>query len=164
MATEHSAGFVIFRLGRGVRRYLLLYKKAGGIYKESWGFPKGWPDKNETDLKAARRETAEEAGITKIKQIRGFKETSKYYFKNSAGKLISKTVTWFLGQTRQKDVKISWEHAGFEWLLYEEAIERVTYKSERTILETAEKYLRIFLRPAERSSAREAEKYLKKKS
>ncbi len=159
MATEHSAGFVIFRRERGVRKYLLLYKKSSEIYAESWGFPKGHLDKNEFDLAAARRETAEEAGITKVRQVKGFKETSKYYFKrkkshrdflrltasrlrNSEGELVSKTITWFLGETKQKAVKVSWEHAGFEWLVYKRAVTRLTYKSERTILENAEKFLR----------------------
>ena len=157
MKTEHSAGFVIFRLECGVRKYLLLYKKADGIpkpskarlgpenarrflgYKESWGFPKGHLDKNEFDLAAAKRETAEEAGITKIKQIDDFKAESKYYLRNSKGELISKTVTWFLGETKQKAVKVSWEHAGFEWLAYKQAIERLTYRQDKIILKKAEK-------------------------
>ena len=155
MKTEHSAGFVIFRIENGVRTYLLLYKKAERIYKESWGFPKGWPEKNESDLAAARRETAEEAGITEIIQIVGFKEESEYSFRrklskaqlrlapkelrNSKGELVSKTITWFLGETEQKAVKISWEHAGFEWLPYKEAMERLTYKPDKIILEKAEK-------------------------
>jgi bis(5'-nucleosidyl)-tetraphosphatase len=142
MKTEHSAGFVIFRLERGVREYLLLYKKADGIYRENWSFPKGWPDKGESDLDAAKRETAEEAGITQIKQIAGFKATSKYSFQDSKGELISKTVTWFLGETKQKAVKVSWEHAGFEWLAYAEAMEQLTYRSDKTVLEKAEKYLK----------------------
>ncbi len=142
MKTEHSAGFVIFRLERGVRKYLLLYKKADEIYKENWSFPKGWPDKGESDLGAAKRETAEEAGITKIKQINNFKEESKYSFRNSSGELISKTVTWFLGETKQKAVKVSWEHAGFEWQPYSKAMEQLTYNSDEIILKKAEKYLK----------------------
>ena len=43
--------------------------------------------------------------------------------------LIHKTVVFFLGETPVRDVTISHEHVGFEFLLYDAAVSRATFRS-----------------------------------
>jgi 8-oxo-dGTP pyrophosphatase MutT (NUDIX family) len=139
--TEKSSGFIVFRVEKGIRKYLLLYKPASGIYRESWGFPKGWAEKGENDLATARRETEEEAGIKDLEVIPGFKETVKFFFKKD-GKMIAKTVVWFLGETKQVKAEVSWEHKEADWFVYDEALTKLTFKTDKDVLKTAEEFLK----------------------
>ena len=70
----------------------------------------------------------------------GFKETIKYFFKDS-DKNILKFVTFFLAKTKTKEVKISFEHIGFQWLPYQEALEQLNFKNAKEILKKANDYL-----------------------
>lgn len=137
---ERSAGAVIFRRENDIIYYLLLFYS-----QKHWDFPKGHLEDKETDEDAARREIKEETGITDLAFVSGFKKEIKYYFrgKNVAGKknLISKSVAFFLAESHTKEVKISFEHEAFEWLPYEQAFERVTFKNSKNILKSAHKFI-----------------------
>lgn len=142
MPVEKSAGAVIFR-PQPTRRpgeenkiyYLLLHYQSG-----HWDFPKGNIEKGEKLEETVRRETKEETGIEDIKFIPGFKEAIKYFYKLK-GKNIFKIVTFFLAETKTKKVKISWEHIGYKWLPYEEALEQLTFKNAKEILKKANHFL-----------------------
>jgi len=41
-------------------------------------------------------------------------------------------------------VKVSFEHIGFKWLPYEEAIEKLTFKNAKDILKKANDYLKNY--------------------
>jgi 8-oxo-dGTP pyrophosphatase MutT (NUDIX family) len=71
----------------------------------------------------------------------GFKETIKYFFKFQ-GKNILKFVTFFLAETKEKNVQISFEHIGYEWLSFEEAMERLTFQNAKEILKKANEFLK----------------------
>jgi len=90
-----------------------------------------------------KREVKEETGLKDIKLIEGFKEWIKYFFKFK-GKNIFKIVTFFLAETKTKTVKVSFEHIGFKWLPYEEAIEKLTFKNAKDILKKANDYLKNY--------------------
>lgn len=139
--TEKSAGFIVFRIENGERKYLLLHKQASGIYKESWSFPKGLIEKDENDLATARRETEEEAGIKDLEVIPGFKEIVKFFYKKE-GKMVVKNVIWFLGETKQKEAKVSFEHKEPGWFAYETALKKLTFKTDKDILKKAEEFLK----------------------
>ena len=108
-----------------------------------WGFPKGHIEKGETIEDTARREIEEETGISDIDFIEGFKEWIKYFFKLK-GKNIFKIVTYLLAETKQKEVKISWEHTGYKWLPYKEAIKQLTFENTKGILRKANEFLLKF--------------------
>ena len=129
-----SAGVVVFRTTHKVREYLLLYHSSG-----HWDFPKGKMEKGESKRDTALRELKEEANIT-VTLIDGFQEELSYIFRNQ-GELTKKTVYFFLGQAVDRDVTISYEHEGFEWLPYQQAVERLTFKNAQLVLEKAEKFL-----------------------
>jgi len=159
MPIETSAGAVIFREEGGKIFYLLLHyptqakRRVGDegklrkrqtsstdSKKDYWDFPKGNIEKGEKLVETVKRETKEETGLGDIKFIPGFKEAIKYFYKLKE-KNIFKIVTFFLVRTKIKEVKISWEHTGFQWLPYEEAMEQITFKNAKEILKKANDFI-----------------------
>ncbi len=151
---------------RAEPKYLLLHYTAG-----HWDFPKGHVEHGESNEKTARREIEEETGIKELKILPEFKETIHYFFKqnkqlysrtkineqelsfrnkqktpsdaqkSASFAIISKEVIFFIAVTKTKDVKLSQEHIGYEWLPYEKAIERITFKNSKDILKKANEFL-----------------------
>jgi len=135
MPQEFSAGVVVFRKEDSRRIYLLLHYEEG-----HWDFPKGHIEKGESEEQAARRECVEETGIKELALVPNFLEKIEYFYKRD-GKTFHKQVVFLLAETETPDVKISWEHVGFEWLPYEKALERLTFKNAKEVLEKAEAFL-----------------------
>jgi len=134
MPSEKSCGAVIFRRN-GVNKYLLLHYEGG-----HWDFVKGHVEKNESERQTALRETEEEAGITDLTFIEGFRETISYFYRR-AGRTVRKDVVFYLLQTKTEAVRLSREHVGFEWLTYDRAMERLTYKNAKDTLQKAQEFL-----------------------
>ena len=135
---EHSAGFVLFRMTAGGAVFLLL------DYGRHWDYPKGHLEKGETAWRAAVRELKEETGIRQVDRVGKFQRQMHYTFFSPKKGHISKTVTYFLGKTRQEDVVISNEHFGYAWLGYEDAMERLTYDNAREVLQAAHELVSSF--------------------
>lgn len=137
-----SVGCVLFR-EENPRKYLLLeaQRMNDELGKHTfWDFPKGTPNNGENELQTALRETQEETGIKDIEFIDGFRKSIKYFFRKD-GALISKEVVYFIAKTESKKAKISSEHIRCEWLPYDKALERLTFKNSKGALESAEKFL-----------------------
>jgi len=146
MPKETSAGAVIFRKEDNQTLYLLLHYEAG-----HWDLPKGHIEANETEIETAKREVKEETGIQDIEIIDGFKEWIKYSFRDTynleegskeKASFIFKIVTFYLAETKTEEVKISFEHTGYRWLPYEDAMKQLTFKKAREILEKANNFLK----------------------
>lgn len=129
-----SSGVVVFRMHKGIREYLLLHYLSG-----HWDFAKGKMEKGETKKETALRELREEANIS-AKLFDGFQEQLAYIFKDR-GVLTKKTVYFFVGEAEPGQIKMSDEHQGYEWLSYQQAQERLTFKNAQEILEKAEIFL-----------------------
>lgn len=142
MPIEKSAGAIIFRREGKKILYLLLHYPVAShrTKKDYWDFPKGHLEKGEKLEEAAKREIEEETGLTEINFIEGFKETIKYFF-NWKGKKVLKFVTFYLAETKEKQIKISQEHIGFKWLTFEKALETLTFKNAKETLEKANYFL-----------------------
>ncbi len=149
MSLKKSAGAVIFRKepfdaaqGKGDKIYYLLlnYGAIGKVEKTYWGLTKGTIEEGEKEIDTILREVKEETGIDDLKFIDGFKEVEKYFFKHE-GKTIFKTVYYLLAETKTKDIILSFEHLGHKWLPYEEAIEQLTFKNAKEILQKANNFL-----------------------
>jgi len=125
---EKSCGLVVFReTQRGVE-FLLLHYPSG-----HWEFPKGHVEAKETEEETALREMEEETGINNLEILKGFRETIHYNFKQN-GDFISKTVVFFCAKTSEKEVTISHEHQGHQWLSYKKAIDIITFDNAKNIL------------------------------
>ena len=141
MKKERSSGAVIYRLSKGVPYYLLLhYPSSAKANDEYWDFPKGHIEKGETEQDTARREIAEETGLTDIVFEDGFLENIHYVFQFQ-GTVISKTVNFFIAKTQQQEVRISHEHEGFIWLPYEKAMKKLKFENARNTLKKAHVFL-----------------------
>ena len=131
---ERSAGVLLYR-GDADPHFLLL------DYGRYWDYAKGHVETKEDDLSAARRELAEEAGITDAEFHPDFRHEMTYFFRDRKKGLIKKTVVFFLAKTRATEATVSHEHAGAEFLPYEKALERVTYENAKAALRAAKAFL-----------------------
>lgn len=105
-----------------------------------WDFPRGLIEKNESEEETALREINEETGIKNIKIISGFKERFEIFFRNK-DELTIKEVIYFLAQSNDDKIKLSYEHTDFKWLNYREALEKLTFKKSKEVLKKANNYL-----------------------
>ena len=131
---ERSAGAVVFREARDRRLYLLL-QNAG-----RWDFPKGGVEKGESELQTVIREVGEETGLGEIRIVPGFRKVIEYFYRRD-GKNIHKQVVYLLAVTKEAEVKISFEHQGFGWFPFREALERASYDNSKITLTEAERHI-----------------------
>ncbi|TSC56154.1 MAG: NUDIX hydrolase [Parcubacteria group bacterium Greene0714_21] len=137
MPKEISAGAVVFRKEGGQPFYLLLHYPSGSrVKREYWDFPKGHIEKGETEIETVKREVQEETGVKDLMLLNGFKETISYMFQ-AQGQKIFKTVVFFLGETRLKDVKISQEHLAYIWLPFDKALLKLKFPNAKKLLKKA---------------------------
>lgn len=157
MKVEVSSGIVVFKRNAGTKKYLLLERTEGFL-----DFPKGHIEKGETDIEAAIRETREESGldvepikefrremdywfrapIRKGQKDREFMEASEYAKKRGSGELVHKTLIMFVGEVRDNQKpEISFEHTGYRWLSYDEAMGLLRYGNQKELLQEVEQFL-----------------------
>lgn len=134
MVNERSCGAVVFRKSIEVE-YLLLHYGAG-----HWGFARGQIEKGESEKETVLRELAEETGITNIRFVEDFREEISYFYRRE-GKTVFKEVVLYLVEALESEVKLSYEHVGFEWLPFEKAFEKLTFENSKNTLKKANDYL-----------------------
>ena len=127
-----------------------------------WDFPKGHIEPDEELVDTVRREIKEETGIDGIEILPGFKEYMTYWYRKREGgydysKRIAakgqkvkgttsfKIVTYFLARSKTKNVTLSHEHIGYEWLPYGKASKRVTFINSKEILEKVSEFRTVRL-------------------
>ena len=52
-----------------------------------------------------------------------------------------KLVSFYLAETKTKEVTISWEHQDYKWLEYDEALKLVTFKNAKELLKKANDFV-----------------------
>ena len=136
---ERSAGIIPYYENNGKIEYLLLKNK------NIWGFPKGHVEKGESEIKAAKRETFEETGLSNIEVHPNWKATTNYIVKwdfENNRKFETpkqKEVTYFLGKANSKKVRLSHEHDAYKWLTYENALN--TNNFNKKLIKKAKEYI-----------------------
>lgn len=137
---QFSAGGVIYRTQNG--RYevaLIMRRNLKG--EEVWAIPKGLVEKGEAVERTAFREVKEETGlIGEVKEKIG--EIEYWYFSKDENARIHKKVYLFLlayleGSTEDHDQEVE----DVRWFGIDEALEKLTYESEKKILKMAKKIL-----------------------
>ena len=132
---EVSCGAVVFLKGTDTK-YLLLHYEAG-----HWDFVKGNVEPNENEKDTVIRELQEETGIVDARFIDDFREKIQYFYRRQ-GATIHKEVIFFLIETHTEEVRLSFEHVGYTWLNYQDAMEKLTFKNAKDILQKAHELLK----------------------
>jgi 8-oxo-dGTP pyrophosphatase MutT (NUDIX family) len=127
---EFSAGGVVVRELEG-RAHVAVVR----VRDEILALPKGHPDGTESPAEAAQREVREEAGL-ETELVEPLGEVRYWYARG--GERVLKTVAFFLFRYRSGDVA-DHDHEVEEalWIPLDEAPERLAYKGEREMAETA---------------------------
>lgn len=133
---QTSSGGVLHRAESGACEVVLIRRTAPDR-KVVWCLPKGWVEPGETLEQAALREVREETGLSgKILESLGNIQY-RFYSKEDRSH-VRKTVHFYLmsyleGDTRNHDHEV--EEA--RWFELSDALARLTYPTERRILEKA---------------------------
>ena len=136
MIQEKSCGAVVFLKQGDNTKYLLLNYAA-----KHWDFPKGNVEPNETEKETAVRELHEETGITDAQFIEGFKETIGYFYRRQ-GLTVHKEVVFFVMESHTDKVTLSFEHIGYVWMDYAQAMEKLNFKNAKDVLQKAHDFLK----------------------
>jgi len=138
---EIAAGGAVFKKENGKVLWLIVQPKRSDLSKPiHWRLTKGVIEKGEATEKTALREVEEEAGIkTEVLDKLG-KSTYFYTFK---GERIFKIIIFylmrFLAETGNGIDEVEIGEVG--WLPFKEAYQKLTFDSEKKILEKAKKVL-----------------------
>lgn len=134
---QFSAGGVVYRKSGAAAEVIILTRAEGKVFC----LPKGKMEKSETPQEAALREVKEETGLNgTIEEELG---EIKYWFYSDEDKArVHKTVTFFLMKYESGDIADHDTDAEeVRWLPIEQALEIMTYPSERQMVEMARKLL-----------------------
>ncbi len=132
---ELGAGGIVF--ASGSRDILLLHEAA----EDRWCFPKGHLDPGESLEVAALREIREETGLSELTLGRVVGESTYRYFDPSRGQNVHKSVIYFLVEARDRSARTEPIFDNYAWLPLREAMDRVRFDSDRSILGMAREAL-----------------------
>lgn len=130
---QSSAGGVVYRTAGGGPRIVLISVRGGN----AWCLPKGLIDAGETPEMAAVREVREETGLNG-RVIEKLGDIAYWYYDRGENTKCRKTVSFYLmeyldGDTADHDAEVD----SAEWFSLDAALERVSYKGDRSIIEKA---------------------------
>jgi bis(5'-nucleosidyl)-tetraphosphatase len=135
-----SAGIIVYRLICNQPEYLVLHYQPGG----HWDFAKGKIENEESRKDAAIRELAEETNLCAT--LDPCFERSISYTGHYGKTEFLKTVYYFIGCVPEHvTITLSSEHQAFDWLLYADAYERLTYTNAKNLLTQAHIYINTIL-------------------
>jgi nucleotide-binding universal stress UspA family protein len=85
-------------------------------------------------------EVREETGLERIAMIPGFRRVIEYNYRRG-GRNVHKQVVYVLAEANEAEVKISFEHQGFGWFSFDEAVTWASYDNSKRLLSEAEGFL-----------------------
>ncbi len=132
MKYEKSCGAVVWKTENGRRLYLAEHMIQGHT-----SLPKGHVEANETEAETALREIREETGLAAALDT-GFRHVISY----SPAPGVMKDVVFFTAEVTGGEMKNQEEEvSALAWMTYEDALEAMTFDTDRETLEQAEAYL-----------------------
>lgn len=132
MLTDHSYGIIPVQKSASEWQVLLIQHGTANY----WGFPKGHADGDETPKQAAVRELREE---TNLEVVNFLSETilEEHYKFTWRGKLIAKTVWFFVAQVAG-DLQLQAEEVkSSRWVPLANACDHLTYDTDKSICRQA---------------------------
>ena len=137
MENEFSAGCIAFRQIEGKAQLAFMLDRFG-----KWTFPKGHLEAGETAFATARRELAEELGLTPTELVTYLGKSSHTFQK--AGRAINKQTEWFLVKVApiaQLQTNEPGAVTAVEWVELADAGRRLGYANLRSLLGRAKKVI-----------------------
>ena len=129
-----SVFIVVYAREKEKIKYLVLKRK---LHWRGWEFPKGGVEENESDEQAVRREIKEETGLN-IKSIKKFDFCGEYQYKKKypdRGKHTGQEYCLYSAEVDfGKVIMDEHEHSNYEWLDFENAMKRLTWKNQKESL------------------------------
>lgn len=146
-ALEKSVGSVVFLRKQDDFKYLLLQYRSG-----QWDFPKGHQELGETEQETLLREIREETGISDLKIISNFRNSTWYFYSawgnekkerlaQKRGIRILKKVVHYITETETENVMIDFENLDYKWLNFDEALRVLGNKDSKKLIVKVQKYL-----------------------
>ena len=133
MKKEKSCGAIVYRYNQGDLYILMIQMNFG-----HWSFPKGHVEGEESEVQTAMREVKEETNIDVLIDP-SFREITTY----SPFQDVMKDVVYFVGTPISNNLqKQEEEVSDAMWVHYEDALNIVTYDSDRNILKNAINYIK----------------------
>ena len=111
--------------------------------KGHWAFPKGHPEPGEMPQETALRELKEETGL-KVKHLLPKEPLKEFYIFKQEGKLVEKTVTYYLAEVEGEVTLQREELEACRWLSFGEAAKLATFPESKKLAEKA-RYLVVKL-------------------
>lgn len=139
MATETvtSAGGVIYRIRDGKIEVALTAIDG----RSKWKLPKGIVEKGESLKETALREVREETGLTG-EVVTNIGRIEYWFYWRPRKKRYHKYVHFFLiRHTGGDETQHDWEIEEVRWFAIDEAVEKLTYKSEKDTVKRAKQML-----------------------
>lgn len=136
--TQVSSGGVIFRRTNANYPEIALVAVKGG---KVWSLPKGIVEKGEETFETAVREVMEETGLSG-RVLKKIGDISYWYYIKEDNAKCKKTVHFYLleyisGSTSDHN----WEVDNAEWFNINEALEKLSYKGDKEIVQKAKEML-----------------------
>jgi len=130
------------RTEKGIE-YALLKRK---LHWKGWEFPKGGIEKGETKEKTVLRELKEETGLNALK-IRSWAIKGKYIYDIKTQKereYLGQTYALFSAEVKKAKIKVDKEEHDYgQWLIFKEAMEKLTWPNQRKCLRIVNKKIRL---------------------
>ncbi len=158
LTREFSAGGIVYKKTKEGLLWLVRRTSSSKMFPETyWMFPKGWLDDagpdvpgpmasgkkkadEETLQKTAIRETAEETGV-EAKIIKKVGTITLFYTHPVRGKVMKFVTHYLMEWISDLPNGFDFETSEIEWLPFEKAVERLSFKSEKEALEKANELL-----------------------
>ena len=140
---EFSAGGAVYKREKDKILWLIIQPSAKDQpwRQGRWQLPKGWIDEGESGQQAAVREVKEEGGVEAeiIERV----DRINIFFHDEHKQRVTKNIVFFLMAYKKGSENDHGEEIEEAvWLPYKEALERLTFKSEKEILKKAKELLK----------------------